>query len=1034
MALDDRVHRLTENLEGTNRNLKSLDRMLDQYRDVSRDHRHNVDRLRDDVGRTHQQIRDERLRSPQYRDYGSDSEYEGASPVSRRRRRPRRSTVRFADDMNKELHELHHAVRDLSSDHLNLETSFNREVERRDGYDMDTRRKIREISDDLKRFSSSDPVADRVERRLRMIQSDLDADRLMSGRNEELNNLSMELRHALQQQQAHAQQAAIEERVRSSYLQNETQRHRLESDLDEMRRKLDMAEGSKSALQQQVDDLRNQLRRLETDRSRMKSHMEEARLEDELRERRKRRSMEEDQKKSLERELLELRQQMSRSIGATSETEDLRRQLEKSERQRVQLSDHIETITKDLENREKQTAKLINELKAVSDKCEESDRHKNHLMVQVEDTAAKLRDSSRELDKALTELRNTQLALADAEKKRDEFKGRAQETVRQWKMKVKQLERELDRHKHGNQQMMQRNEQLVKEMEGIRQQGHTYGIQLENMRRELGDALAVRAAQDEQIRLKDVEINELKSLRMDLDRELRDTRVVSERLENELHNAQSRVAQVSEEKNRMEDRLSAVEAAHCLAQDQAAQLQQELKDLSSSKGQAAAELSEAKGKIHDLRQSYLEIQHREKAAREESKLIQKQLQDERDNSRVAIETLKRELNEAKVREAHILQDLQRKLKKDKAEYEAAIQALKMELSEDKSSLKISKRNEEKYRKEAEILQQGMNRLEEENQKLLSRLDHTKKEFEAQYQMNENDISRFKKLEDEIFHMNSELKKSDRKYDNLAQDMVSEVDALMDVMSTGCIEKFKTISAVKGALNGNLLADLKIKMKWLRNQLREKIKYEQKLRKDIRDALTANESDRKYLLQELARREEVLDELAAAKQELAQREIENLQCVEVLEDHILDLTDELELRRLQESEAHKLHEFEKQQIIHDIEGMRDKEKARIEERYIRLQDTMRALQNEIKVANLNHQQVVELEKNIENMRKSPGRKKVNNNNRVRISTPSKSPHRRPQTPPCRLPKGHDDSVAPMEMSDEQFSRKFARRKSIEDGML
>ncbi|XP_060585610.1 centrosomal protein of 128 kDa-like isoform X2 [Ruditapes philippinarum] len=1003
MALDDRVHRLTENLEGTNRNLKSLDRMLDQYRDVSRDHRHNVDRLRDDVGRTHQQIRDER-----YRDYGSDSEYEVASPISRRRRKPRRSTVRFADDMNKELHSLHHAVRDLSSDHLNLETSFNREVDRRDGYDMDTRKKIREISDDLKRFTSSDPVADRVERRLRMIQTELEADRLVTGRNEELCNLSMELRNALQQQQAHAQQAAIEDRVRSSYLTTETQRHRLETDLEEMRRKLDMAEGSKSAMQQQVDDLRNQLRRMEGDRSRMKSHLEEARLEEELRERRKRRSMEEDQKKNLERELLELRQQMTRSIGATSETEELRRGLEKSERQRVQLSDHIETITKDLENREKQTAKLINELKSVSDKCEDAERHKNHLMVQVEDTAAKLRDNSRELDKALTELRNTQLALSDAEKKRDEFKGRAQETVRQWKMKVKQLERELDRHKHGNQQMMQRNEQLVKETEAIRQQGHTYGIQLENMRRELGDALAVRAAQDEQIRLKDVEINELKSLRMDLDRELRDTRTVSERLENELHNAQSRIAQVTEERNRLDDRCSAVEAAHCLAQDQAAQLQ-------------------------DMRQSYIEVQHREKAAREECKLIQKQLHDERDNSRVAVETLKRELNEAKVREAHVLQDLQRKLKKDKAEYEAAIQALKMELSEDKSSLKISKRNEEKYRKEAEILQQGMNRLEEDNLKLLNRLDHTKKEFEAQSQMNENDMSRFKKLEDEIFILNSEMKKSERRYESLAQDMVSEVDALMDVMSTGCIEKFKTISAVKGALNGNLLADLKIKMKWLRNQVREKIKYEQKLRKDIRDALTANESDRKYLLQELARREEVLDELAAAKQELAQREIENLHCVEVLEDHILDLTDELEVRKIRESEAIKHHEFEKHQIITDIEGMRDKEKARIEERYVRLQQTMRALQDEIKVANLNHQQVIELEKNIENVRKSPGRRKVNNN-RVRISTPSKSPHRRPQTPPCRLPKGHDDSMAPMEMSDEQFSRKFARRKSIEDGAL
>ncbi|KAL4237525.1 hypothetical protein ACF0H5_002239 [Mactra antiquata] len=1008
MALDDRVHRLTENLEGTTRNLKSLDRMLDQYRDVGRDHRRNVDRLREDVGRTHQQIRDERLR-----DYGSDSEYEVSSPVSRRsRRKPRRSTVRFADDMNRELHDLHHAVRDLSSDHLNLETSFNREVERRDGYDMDTRRKIREISDDLKRFSTSDPVAERVERRLRLIQGELDMDRMATGRFEELNNLSMELRNALHQQQTLAQQSAMEERLRNSYMSSETHKHRLETDLDDMRRKLDMAEGSKSALQQQVDDLRNQLRRLETDRSRMKSHMEEARLEDELRERRRKRSMEEDQKKNLERELLELRQQMTRSIGATSETEELRRALEKSERQRVQLSDHIETITKDLENREKQTAKLINELKTMSDKCEESDRHKNHLLVQVEDTAGKLRDNSRELDKTLTELRNTQLALADAEKKRDEFKGRAQETVRQWKMKVKQLERELDRHKHGNQQMQMRNEQLIKETEGIRQQGHTYGIQLENMRRELGDALAVRAAQDEQIRLKDVEINELKSLRMDLDRELRDTRTVSERLENELHNAQSRVAHISEEKNRVEDRLSAVEAAHCLAQDQAAQLQDD--------------------RMLDLRQSYLEIQHREKAAREEVKLFQKQLQEERDNSRTAVETLKRELNEAKVREAHVLQDLQRRLKKDKAEYEAAIQALKMELSEDKSSLKISKRNEEKYRKEVEILQQGMNRLEEDNHKLLTRLEHTKKEFETQSHINESDMSRFKKLEDELFHLNGNLKKAERKYENLAQDMISEVDSLMDVMSTGCIEKFKTISAVKGALNGNLLADLKIKMKWLRNQTREKIKYEQKLRKDIRDALTSSEGDRKYLLQELSRREEVLDELAAAKQELAQREIENLQAVEVLEDHILDLTDELEVRKIRESEQLKQHEYEKHQIITDIEGMRDKEKARIEERYIRLQDTMRALQDEIKVANLNHQQVVELERNIENTRKSPGRRRPTA--RVRINTPSKSPHRRSQTPPSRLPKGHDESMAPMEMSDEQFARKFARRKSIEDGVV
>lgn len=56
-------------------------------------------------------------------------------------------------------------------------------------------------------------------------------------------------------------------------------------------------------------------------------------------------------------------------------------------------------------------------------------------------------------------------------------------------MKVKQLEREVDRHKHGANQLMQRNEQLVKEVEGHRQNLHHTGIQMENMKRELGDAL-----------------------------------------------------------------------------------------------------------------------------------------------------------------------------------------------------------------------------------------------------------------------------------------------------------------------------------------------------------------------------------------------------------------------------------------------------------------------------------------------------------------------------------------------------------------
>ena len=41
---------------------------------------------------------------------------------------------------------------------------------------------------------------------------------------------------------------------------------------------------------------------------------------------------------------------------------------------------------------------------------------------------------------------------------------------------------------------------------------------------------AIRAQQDEQVRVKDVENNELRALKMDLERDLRDCKVVIERV------------------------------------------------------------------------------------------------------------------------------------------------------------------------------------------------------------------------------------------------------------------------------------------------------------------------------------------------------------------------------------------------------------------------------------------------------------------------------------------------------------------------
>lgn len=57
-----------------------------------------------------------------------------------------------------------------------------------------------------------------------------------------------------------------------------------------------------------------------------------------------------------------------------------------------------------------------------------------------------------------------------------------------WKAKVKKLEKDVDRHKFGSTQMLERNEQLVKEMENIKTQNVTLREQVSRLESELNDA------------------------------------------------------------------------------------------------------------------------------------------------------------------------------------------------------------------------------------------------------------------------------------------------------------------------------------------------------------------------------------------------------------------------------------------------------------------------------------------------------------------------------------------------------------------
>ncbi|XP_041351811.1 centrosomal protein of 128 kDa-like [Gigantopelta aegis] len=1027
LDMDPRVEELTSNLQDTTRNLRQLDHMLDQYRDVGHDQRSAVDRLRSDVERTHDDIREERLRSTvnTERDYGSDTE----SPSSSRRRK-RKSSVRFADDMNKELHHIHQNVRDLSSEQLKMEESFNKEVDRRERDAFETQRSLRRLSDDVRRLTPPpDTIGDRVERRLAAIQNEIRTDHIFRDKHDDLQTLSSDLKAAIQQQQ---QPSIHEDLLRTHYLQTETVKHRFESDLENVKRRLDQSEGSRSVLQQQVEDLRNQLTKADQERNRSRICIQEVALEEEMRERRKRKASDEDySRQRIEHEIQELRSQLARSVGAVTELEDLRRAVEKSERQRMQLSDHIENLTKDLDNREKQNAKLIMELKAVSDKCEGSDRQNMLLATQLEDVLQKFKDTSRDLEKTSNELKNTQLSLYETDKKKEDYKIRAQETVRQWKLKVKQLEKEVDRQKHASNQMMHRNEQLVKEMESNRSQNTHTGFQFDALRKELSDALAVRAAQDEELRLKDVEVNELKSVRMDLEKELRDVRTLADRMENELHSLRERLADVSSDKHQLEDRLSAVEAAHLLAQDQANQLQMELKELSTIKADLAGQCAEANGKIHDFRQMVLELQHREKAAKEESDIYKRQLLEERNNHQKLLESMKIELNEAKVREAHMKHDLSRRFKRGHVENEASLQALMIEIQEEKSVSKIARRNEEKLKSEVERLQALIKKYEEDNIKLVKKLEMMRQEFENQTYLAEDDIVRVKRLDEQLYELQTQLRNMEKQQYNLIQEIALETDVLVEAGRPDAVSKYQPLNGVIDCSKGAsyLMCHIKNKLKWIRNELFERIIREQKLRQDFRQALNSTDADRNYLLQELARRDNELDDLAAAKQELAFRDIANMNAVEALEEHILDLTDELHMQKVKQVEQEITFEMEKQHIIDEMEDVVDSQKERdlIEQRYRRLQNTMKSLQSDLQSTGLsfNKTAVANGEKP-SILRSSTPTSTPKKKNHVRIVESPPVLDRPPSRSNSQYIPLRDDlnkTPPPLSLSDEEFKKRF-----------
>ncbi|XP_002735713.1 centrosomal protein of 128 kDa-like [Saccoglossus kowalevskii] len=987
----DSVTALTTTLYDTNRNLREVDRMLGQYRDASDSQSSAINRLRENLARSSDKLKEERLKrsllrdsrplrssdldedipSRRYRptsplrDYGESGEY------SRRRRR-RKASVRFEGEPEEQLHDIHQSVRDISSDQVRLAEDLEREVERRTNLDYEHRRAISQLSDSMRQVGSraaDESVSNRVERRLKEIEDEIRLQRtLKQPPMDSIGMVPADLRQAMRSQ-------SIEEdrQLRERMIKSEIEKQHLLSDYETTKRKLDQSEGSRNALKQKIEELEDQLSRSGHDRSELKdklseyaSVLEEEGLPFSRQARRERkfhdeRQKQEEQKQQLEREIHNLKSQLTKSSGIR-ELEEVKQDFVKSERQRAQLSDHMEALNQELTSKEKYQAKLINQLKDVTDKYNDTDQQKQLAMSQLEETQKRLRETNREADLLADKLRDTQRFLEDAERKKDEMKVKAQETVRQWKQRCKKLEKEVDRHKHSSQQLMSRNEQLARENETGKTHSFTNIHRLESLQRELNEALAIRAQQDEQLRIKDIELNETKSFKMDLDKELRDTRAFMDKLDNELQTQIARQAALKEEKMRVEEELITVKSSFQQAQDQLQNHRDEVRELSSEKTELSTRLAEESSRRQDVQCRLEESRQQESAAREEIAKLINDMKREQESHSHSVSDLRREVQEMKAREDQTIQEIARNMKREKAEMEAEIHTMKLSKADDKSTIKQLRRQAEKMKLELEKVCEDLAHSQDEFMRVKKKYERLKLGLEEKTQHAEEGDNRVAELERDLQQTHNELEQLQIEYENMLHSVGSEIDLLAWMSSK---EKFQILSPpTKGIYTDTQkwLADKKMKLQWMQEEARQRQESEKSLkhelnrsRTDVHEAVSAGMKDRHYYESELQRQGEILDEVAMQKQVLEVNNKEKSEKVYALEDQIAELTRQIETRAkalersldsIPESDTSVLPEIHK-----DFKQLKELqlEREKINERYNKYKQTIGVLQQHLQDA-------------------------------------------------------------------------------------
>ncbi|XP_065124930.1 centrosomal protein of 128 kDa-like isoform X3 [Paramisgurnus dabryanus] len=906
--ISEKIDTLANTLQDTSRNLNKVDRMLGQYRDHTDDQAEAMATLRESLEESVQQLQGQRLRRSNGGRSASlstlhTSDLDDGDGLERRRYLPTSP------------------LKDYGS------------------VGAGNRRRSRSVAVRFRDSAQSEEQVHTLHQSLRDLQSDQvrleeDINREISRR----NRMDIETKKTLENLEGHIQASQREEPVsirverRLQEIEDEMRSgrqvlaerhhrdkakpvsgdlHEMEKELDRLRRQLDQSEGGRDALLQQMDDMRSQLLRTERERVDLQSQLSSLHSQQKNVGGHQERGVTGlgRERTELEREIEDLRVQLGR-FGTSSELEELRQTVERKEREKNQLAFRLEALSTDLERREQQQLRMLTQLKEIQSRSEDNGAECARLEAQ----------------------------LTESERRREELRSKAQEAIRQWKAKCKKQERELQELKDESRNDTDKAKR-VKERESVLNQ------QAEAARRQLADALGRLAQREEDVRRCDVDLAEARSRLISAEQELREVRESSRGLEEEVQKQISLQARLREENIKLQERVELQEQRREEEQRSLLDLQGSIKNLSA----ARADLT---GKLAEAEISRKELEKQLAAAREESSSLRRQLELEKEVHQKELIHVRTAQREDKAKQDRDVHDTLRLYQKEREELAALVKDLKSDAVADGELRRALQLKLDKMKTECDKLTKQLRTSDESHTQLLRKYNTLKKELDVKVKLAERAEERRQTSEDSTAELRERVTGLQAEQESILHAIGTQIDSACQFLSKDSGAKLEAITLTPGLQKDShrWLAEVKTKLNWLCEEVRERDANERRLRRTLQEyrektkALKqSRDSEQHSLLDRITQQDRLLQDIQSEKRNLLEKSRKREEEVRNLQDRIADLetSTRLALDHL-ESVPEKLSLLENFKDLEESQRQREM----VEQRYVKYKEIVGHLQHQL----------------------------------------------------------------------------------------